>query len=110
MKKLTLDETWKLCLSMWRWLVKRGEKGDAIYSLKERWTIEHGYKKGEIRNDCFFCEYNRHRQYDCFTCPGTKIDNNFDCMNGEYHYKLQPRRFYNKLVSLNRKRLAKKRG
>lgn len=113
MKRLTLNETWKLCLAMWKWIAgqakKEGEEGIDIEGLKDQWLKKHGYDKGDISDACFFCEY--HRQHptkgtSC-NCPATKIDKEFNCMEFGYCYCCHPIAFYNKLVSLNRKRRKK---
>lgn len=110
MKKLTLDKTWTECLRMWRWIPQ--QKGD-IDDLKESWLRNKGYDYDNdfLDHDCFFCEYNIQRGgngEDCEYCPGKKIDKSFNCCNDDYYYRLERLAFYNKLRSLNRKRLAKK--
>ncbi len=114
MKKLNLDETWRLCLSMWRWIAKEVENGTdaSIDGMKKRWLAGHKMELGKDSERCFFCEYFKKRKKDgeyCFKhCPGRKIDKHFDCCNYEYHYSGRPVKFYNKLVSLNRKRCKNK--
>lgn len=113
MKRLTLNETWKLCLQMWKWIAGQARAGRTdVWPMKEQWLEEHGFDFDDesINNACFFCEY--HRQHpikaeDC-NCPAIKIDKAFSCMGGAYDFKRHPIAFYNKLVSLNRKRLKKK--
>ncbi len=112
MKKLTLDQTWKLCMSMWRWIAKQKREGSrlTVEQLKNQWLIAHGYGGKGIRDNCFFCEYMAsHSTMPCEKgCPGTRIDKKFWCLDLSYHFLDNPIAFYNKLVSLNRKRLAKK--
>ncbi len=115
MKKLTLDETWRLCLSMWRWIAKVIKAGDerSVMVLKEVWLDNHGFPSdGTICGDCFFCEYDDNKEKttteQCCYCPGRKIDEDFNCCDKEYHYGNKSIAFYNKLVQLNRKRLKVK--
>lgn len=117
MKRLNLNETWKLCLSMWRWIAKERKRGNetSVSMLKAEWLCKHGFKKDSVHNDCFFCEYAaKHEVYakttgsDCSDCPGTKIGQNFDCMNSDYNYYHKPIAFYKKLLVLNKTRRAKK--
>lgn len=105
--KFNLDETWKLCLSQWRWIAKEIKKdpNSGVWVLKAKWVNEHGY---DVKYDCFFCEYSGRRNDSCYLCPGTQIDPEFNCEDVEYHYANKPIAFYNKLVSLNRKRLKAK--
>ncbi len=120
MKKLTLDETWRLCLSMWRWVAKqiRGGSRKCIDNLKIQWLEAHRYELNEeddeyIKLNCFFCEYEEQQlmkgeRSSCDYCPGKMIDKSFSCVGSGYSWSGTPIAFYNKLVSLNRKRLAKK--
>ncbi len=115
MKKLTLDQTWKLCLSMWRWIAKKmkANKRLDVHDLKEQWLEIHGFKDGSVLCDCFFCEYDRNqgRISKCVTCPGTKvskINGKLWCQNKNADWRCDFSTFYNKLRSLNRKRLAKR--
>ena len=119
MKKLTLDETWRLCLSMWRWIAKqkRGGSKRNIDNLKIQWLDIHGYKLNEdneyIKLNCFFCEYDeqqlrKEESANCDCCPGKKIDIEFACTASGYCWSNDSIAFYNMLVSLNRKRLAKR--
>ena len=108
MKKLTLNETWRLCLSMWRWIAKMKRNGSvcSVLELKEIWLIKHGFGLGDIYLGCFFCEEGHHADIGrCVNCPGRKVDQTFDCRYFEYNFQDKPIQFYNKLVSLNRKRL-----
>lgn len=113
---MNLNETWKLCLSMWRWIAKERRKDNTkdVNLLKEEWLQKHGFKESLVKCSCFFCEYsNIHKARvkvtggGCRTCPGTKVDRAFDCMDFDYHFYNHPIAFYNKLHSLNRKRIAK---
>ncbi len=109
MKRLTLDQTWKLCLSMWRWIAKQIREGSekSVAELKAQWATKHGYE--ELHNLCFFCAWVKPAgRYCAGDCPGEKVEKNFDCNNAKYDYEDEPIAFCNKLVSLNRKRLAKR--
>lgn len=113
MKRLTLNETWVLCLRMWKWIAGQKRKGNikCVPILKEQWLKEHGFGRKKIRADCFFCEYAfQHREaFDtCKSCPGQIINPRFACGNTTYDYQLKPIAFYKKLVSLNKKRKKKK--
>ena len=108
-----LDKCWKNCMSMWRWIVgewKKGRRG--VPNLKSEWLRrkKHGY----VYNDCFFCEYGRSNMKEnpneflgaCINCPGVLADSKFECNHGAYNYSRDPVKFYNRLRSLNRKRLT----
>lgn len=113
-RKLTLDETWKYCLAMWKWIAKQGRAGcDDIYALKYDWVKAHGFGDWVLCANCFFCEYAEKIAIEsdipfCSNCPGQKVDCHFRCRGTDYEYAKHPIEFYNKLVSLNRKRLAKR--
>ncbi len=110
MKKLNLDETWSLCLSMWRWIAKekRTNKCRSTQWLKSMWIENHGLSDTEILNNCFFCEYKHYRDMACNNCPGAKIDKDFRCNVFDYSWNGRSIKFYNKLVQLNKIRLAKR--
>lgn len=106
-KKAELDLCWKNCLSMWRWIAKevKNDHWLVVSCLKERWLENHGFDENLIPSLCFFCQYDSKRGDICKKCPGHLVDKEFDCRNEDYHYADKPIAFYNKLVSLNRKRL-----
>ena len=112
MKRLTLDQTWTECLKMWKWIteqIKKDVELDNVCELKERWLEEHGYEEDEILEGCFFCEYTKgHKRICSEDCPGAKVDKGFGCTEVEYAYDDEPIAFYEKLLSLNRKRKARK--
>ena len=118
MKRLTLDETWKKCLSMWRWIAKqvKNDPGLEVYDLKYEWLENHGYKDTKIEEGCFFCERvvtimgnDGKIGIGCGgRCPGQEIDKDFNCQATGCHWAYNSIAFYKKLVSLNKKRLAKK--
>ena len=119
MKKLTLDQTWKLCIDgMWAWIAKERRKSRRlnVMDLKAKWRKKH-FPNKKIKFNCFFCEYNmQHKGSLCSECPARKIDSklgSFWCEEGRggpegTYWFSRPIAFYNKLVSLNRKRLAKR--
>ena len=109
MKRLTLNETWKLCLSMWRWIARQWKKRNiSADGLKEEWLDNHGFAYEGIDKDCFFCKYTQqNNDGDCDACPGKMVSERFSCTKITHHYQYKPIAFYNKLVSLNRKRLKK---
>ncbi len=119
-KKLTLNETWEYCLSMWQWIAKEKKAGSVtpVAILKSKW-LENNWSGKPINATCFFCEYgekhpkkerSRKPTKGCMSCPATQIDLTFYCMGSEYDYGCYPIAFYNKLVSLNRKRLKTKKS
>ena len=114
MKGINLDETWRLCLQMWKWIVKEWKKriredytdldsNFLVEELKEEWLAKH--KFGYIRNTCFFCKY---AGINCSECPARKIDKRFDCMKCEYNFGYKPVEFLKKITRLNKIRLAKR--
>lgn len=112
-KKLTLNQTWILCLRMWRWIAKVWQtpryRRYKVYQLKAIWCRKNGLHHAQ--HDCFFCDYTmRGTQYceDCTKCPGNLVSSNFDCTNDDYYYSIYPVEFYKELLWLNRIRKAKK--
>lgn len=104
-KNFTLEETWRLCLSMWQWIAEqvRGGSEEMVSALKDRWLVKNGFNVDleEIEHSCFFCEYDN---AGCADCPARKVDPSFSCSKAEYNWHRKPIAFCNKLVSLNRKR------
>ena len=119
MKKLTLDQTWKLCVDgMWKWIAKQRRKDNSldVSELKVEWRRKH-FPNEFVKHACFFCEYNQQQGGNrCSECPARKIDSKlgeFWCEKGMgeskgLYWLDRPVLFYNKLVFLNRKRLAKR--
>ena len=112
--RLTLDESWELCLKQWPWIIKQLDGGskEIVEELKDQWLEENGFTDICICNECFFCEYAyQHDKSFCPTkcplCPGRKIDTDFFCLRDDYHYQKSPHKFYEKLLSLNKKRKKK---
>lgn len=112
-EKLTLNQTWKYCLAMWKWIAKKAEQDSELNvdDLKSEWLKKHP-RFGKVYNDCFFCEYlEQHPTTDdesCPTCPGRLVSKRFNCMdNVTYNFSYKPIKFYQKLVELNEKRKSK---
>lgn len=108
-KKLTLEQTWKYCLAMWKWIIKEGKKDESsgVISLKRRWMIKHP-QFSHIEADCFFCHYDRGQEGEaCLNCPGVLVDKRFSCGENAYDHRTTPAKFYKKLVELNKKRKSK---
>ncbi len=110
MKRLNLNETWVLCLKMWKWIAKQVKAGrQNVEGLKEEWLRKH--KFSGIHSKCFFCDYavkNSHpKKFDC-NCPAERIEQDFWCQKDSYCYSLKPIAFYKKLVELNKLRLKKR--
>ncbi len=105
MSKKKLDETWKNCLAMWKWIARKVHNPHhvGVNSLKAEWANNHNFY--ELYGDCFFCEVVT--DGSCNTCPGRKVDPDFDCGNEKYRYDRHPILFYKELVRLNRKRKKK---
>jgi len=108
MRGLSLDETWKQCLAMWKWVAGHSARGHAF--RKATWLYEHGFKYTHF--GCFFCAYAKSkgvRSIECISrCPARRVDPNFFCTDSEIHFEYHPRRFYHRLVALNKERLAKR--
>jgi len=103
-----LDDVWKECLRMWRWISDQVRKGNSrdINELKSIWFNKEGYVESDICCGCFFCKYDQEENGSmCSNCPGALVDPEFDCRYTEYDSFQEPIKFYNKLRSLNRKRL-----
>lgn len=109
---MTLDETWAECLSMWKWIVEQIENGTNLYriALKIAWLKKHEYDYKKLEHKCFFCQYNKDVKKPtvvrCSNCPAVLVDNEFYCMNSEYHHWEHPRKFYDKLLELDKQRKA----
>ena len=111
MKKLTLDETWDLCLKMWKWISRETLKEDDrdVCDLKREWLSSNGFADKHVHNTCFFCEYRERRSAFCELCPAKKINDEFDCQHARrYNYYDHPREFYAELKRLDKIRLSKK--
>lgn len=111
-KKLTLDETWKQCLKMWRWIVKQKKLHpySEVNVLKRKWFRKYSPRDSKLAH-CFFCDYNKanHGGY-CRKCPATVIDQSFYCGNSKYHFAYEPTAFLKEITRLNKIRLKEKRN
>lgn len=107
MKKRTLNQTWTLCLRMWRWVAKAKTENSKkqVSILKLRWLYDNGFRN--LKNGCFFCDFIRETR-SCGGCPGKLVDASFNCCTDAYYYRLKPVLFYKELLRLNRIRKAKK--
>ncbi len=107
MKRLNLNETWVLCLKMWKWIAKevRAGNGKSVNMLKKEWLKKHEFEN--VADDCFFCDYVTIRKRDCMICPAVKIDKNFYCSDSNHNWFYKPFTFYKTIVALNKIRLAK---
>ena len=107
--KLSLDETWHYCLEMWKSIAKKAPKGllNNIENAKVDWLKKNGFNPLCIISQCFFCDYiSRYDDPSCNNCPGREIDPKFDCIDDRYCYYASPKKFYAKLVKLNKIRLC----
>jgi hypothetical protein len=107
-KEISLEETWELCLEMWKWISDEATLFEEItieydvHHLKRAWLKSHGFK-GVVYKGCFFCHFGKQRdRFPCRKCPGRLVDGAFTCMHDEYHYEDKPKEFYNKLLKLNK--------
>ena len=97
-KDMMIDEIWKQCIKMWRWIVRQIEAGDerTIHKLKRTWLQEHGFSPS-IHGACFFCESCT----NCGNCPGAIIDECFSCFRDDIAYNLHPKAFLKELFHLD---------
>ena len=109
MKKRTLNQTWILCLRMWRWIAKVWTlDGPSVHDLKSLWLESNGFTKS-IDANCFFCDYNwQFENGGCWSCPGRLVTSSFSCSSVTHDYETKPVAFYNELLRLNRIRKEKK--
>lgn len=111
MRRLSIEETWKECLRMWKWISQHC-CGDDVGIFKQKWLDKHGYLKTD--SGCFFCAYAKSSgiySNRCLAhCPARKVDPDFICDDCSYSFLDQPEQFYQKLVELNKILLKKKVG
>lgn len=116
---MTIDQTWKNCLRMWKWINTEWKPGMKSKELKEQWFEKFWRDKKQIELHCFFCEYHiKHdslgsiREADrplsqgCQHCPGVLVNKCFHCERKSYNW-WGPKTFYKKLLQLDAKRRAK---
>lgn len=110
MKNLDLDQTWELCLEMWKWIAEvHNDNEKKVRSLKRDWLEGRGFGTS-IRGDCFFChfvyqleqEFVELDEYDCDYCPGKLVNDSFDCTNQAYEFGVVPVLFYQELIRLHK--------
>lgn len=103
-KEYSLNDIWRLCLKMWKDIHTTNK---LIPDIKRKWMEAHGFSD-DVRADCFFCEWNdQNEEYDtdkCSACPGKLVSKRFSCVNDSYHYRWEPRKFYRKILWLDKKR------
>ena len=102
MKKRTLNQTWILCLRMWRWRASGNNKRKPTW--KAKWLRDNGIES--IRANCFFCAFAK--TGSCEDCPGILVDPTFNCYNPAYCFHEKPEAFYKELLRLNKIRKGKK--
>lgn len=111
MKKLTLNQTWTLCLRMWKWIAKEWKKtGDSVSDLKKQWLKENGFEVSCWESiNCFFCVFDAAHdpEAECRCCPGVLVDSGFVCGDEEHSWASDPPAFYAELLRLNRIRKGK---
>lgn len=111
MKKLTLKlrEAWKLCLEQWKWVIEQLDIDSTRNSdgLKNAWFRKFG-KGAKPIACCYFCEYdNQFKGGGCGHCPGKLVSDRFRCDYKGFEYDYNPRKFYARLLRLDKKRRAK---
>jgi len=110
-KKLTLEQTWRHCLAMWKWIAEEVKQEGTwdVYVLKIEWMYKHP-QFGRIVAGCFFCQYDYEQgTAACSQCPGRLVSKSFHCQDHKtYCFSEKPVKFYQKLLELNKKRKEKK--
>ena len=100
--KLTIDEAWKYCLEMWKWISENANSESYVGVLKVEWLEEHAPQFENMYCNCFFCEYNDQTCSDlsCANCPGRVYgsDTVLWCARNDIHYKHKPKEFYAELL------------
>lgn len=109
---MTLNQTWKNCLQMWKWIDEVWDLEMDVEKLKWQWLKEHGNPK--VHFGCFFCEYQEKndpigdirgslwdKSSGCQHCPGVIVDPHFHCENEQCHYLEDPKGFYQILLELD---------
>ncbi len=118
MKKLTLAQTWRKCLRMWKWVAENEAGENGSERLKEMWLNRH--EPRALEHNCYFCQYAaerfEERPYEwredtvetyCRYCPARLVARRFQCEDTPHDWIHNPRAFYRKLVELNKKRKQK---
>jgi len=114
-KKLTLEQTWKYCLAMWKWIAEQKKDGSRkrVRTLKAEWLKAHNFEG--IFNNCFFCNWaGGWRGNMCSYCPSLMVDPDVHgeyinwCFKPKHHWEESPEAFYAELLRLNKIRKGKK--
>ena len=109
--KLTLNQTWKECLRMWKWIDGEIKKDNTqcVAALKWAWLGNNGYEPEKVEATCFFCDWCVQNGGGCSSalCPGKQVSKRIGCDNSANGYDTKPRKFYKKLLQLNAKRKSK---
>lgn len=104
---LNLNETWELCIKMWKWIAKVYDGSVSVNTLKAQWMRKHGFKG--IMHNCFFCDWQiemleefeelRNMSYPCkILCPAKLASDEFaGCESSKYPYDDNPRAFYQEI-------------
>ncbi len=109
MRKLTSDETWDYTKRMWKWVafqvnVLKDKRG--VEELKGVWLRENEPEFIHMVSTCFFCE-KRNGEGSCkTTCPGSLVEEGFDCCDLAYNYEEDPGAFYREILRLDAIRVA----
>lgn len=105
--KRDLNETWELCMKMWKWIVKVYDSSVSVNTLKARWMQKHGFEG--IECNCFFCDWREEivEEFEelqdilnpCkILCPAKIASNEFTgCCSKKYHYEINPKAFYQEI-------------
>jgi hypothetical protein len=98
---------------MWQWIAEvwLGGYSGRVEWLKYRWLRDNNIRTN-LRHACYFCEYAKKQFWlgidRCDCCPGRMVDGEFYCEGSNFYaWFKEPLAFYNKLLQLNEKRLAK---
>jgi hypothetical protein len=104
-RKLPLDSIWKYQLQMSKYVteMKKKEPHRCVPAIKLQWVRKSKFDQDRFLSKCFFCTFAL-LDGTCADCPGALVDSEFLCSNDEYHYSTKPAEFYEKLLSLNKKR------
>ena len=105
----TLNQTWDLCLQMWKWIAETYDGTISVWALKQTWLNDNGFADIKLYGNCFFCGYDSGCGFDsdnpCRNCPGRLVDPDFYCAHPNYNFRDKPVEFYNELLRLNQIRI-----
>ena len=87
-----LDETWRLCLEMWKWIAEEWstERKKSVIRLKKQWLRKNKFDRDCIFLNCFFCAAS---EGFCHRCPGMIVDPDFSCDNDKYDFRTRTGEF-----------------